>query len=362
MDYIYFSSILYSMTSIKNKKLNFFTEESLIPHKSCLFSAGLHLNKDIFSFIPKDKSIILGDSGGFQILQNKLIYDDNIRTKIFNWLENNTHYAMNLDIPPLGISFIDSFNQSFYNFKYFELKQTGKTRFIKVIHGNNTDELNKWIDNLIPLNFNGGYSLGGLVKNYNADYKIFLTICLLYQKGIFDMMKEDEIFHLLGVGTLRKLIPIFYFFHRLKNMKFRLSFDSSTIEFKSFGLRKFNLFLYPNEISLRQTDNDRIDICNCIVCKDKELSELQNNPRIMSLRVLAHNHLKYVETLKMIYKILKLDRRIIDECFVEYIDMFDLIDEILDNRENCVNILSKHKFLFKGDELPNDNVNIDDLF
>lgn len=94
--------------------------------------------------------------------------------------------------------------------------------------------------------------------------------------------------------------------------------------------------------------------------KNKKLNFLQNNPRIMSLRVLAHNHLKYVEILEMIYKTLKLDRKMIDECFVEYIDIFDLIDEILDNRENCINILNKYKFLFKGDELPNNN--IDNLF
>lgn len=45
------------MLSIKNKKLNFFTDESLIPHRSCLFSAGLHLDKDIFQSYRKKNQL-----------------------------------------------------------------------------------------------------------------------------------------------------------------------------------------------------------------------------------------------------------------------------------------------------------------
>ena len=363
MNYIYFSSITNPIL-FQNKidKLNFISDHSYIPYKNFLFSSATHLNKNIFSIIPKDKSTIIGDSGGFQIMSGVMKYDDKIRDKIFNWLENNTHYAMNLDIPPVGISFEDSYIQSKENFKYFESKQTGKTRFIKVIHGNNINELKKWIDMIFPMNFNGGYSLGGLVGNYNADYKIFLTICLLYQNNIFENMLEDEIFHILGVSSFKRIIPVFYFFHRLKDMKFRLTFDNSTVEADSLKRRMFYVSLYPKKIILRQKDNIHIDVCNCPVCKDIELSKLQSDTDVLNRRLYAHNHLKYINDLETLYKLTKLDKKILNDCMPEYQDIFDLLDEILNNKEDCVNILNKYKFLFKGDNLPNDNIDIDELF
>ena len=48
----------------------------------------------------KPKTLILGDSGGYQILKGKLdVQSDNEREKIFNWLEANTDFAMTLDVP-----------------------------------------------------------------------------------------------------------------------------------------------------------------------------------------------------------------------------------------------------------------------
>ena len=44
--------------------------------------------------------LVFGDSGGFQIATGALKWDVALRDTIFQWLENNSDLAANLDIPP----------------------------------------------------------------------------------------------------------------------------------------------------------------------------------------------------------------------------------------------------------------------
>ena len=45
-------------------------------------------------------SFVFGDSGGFQIANGTLDWNLTLRDQIFNFLENNSTVAANLDIPP----------------------------------------------------------------------------------------------------------------------------------------------------------------------------------------------------------------------------------------------------------------------
>ena len=92
-------------------------------YKWGLYSAG-HAKLDIEkskvqeAFVqdrPRDKTIILGDSGGFQVAKGILKFDwdnfftpghknDQIRMQILRWLEQTADWSMCLDIPSFSVS------------------------------------------------------------------------------------------------------------------------------------------------------------------------------------------------------------------------------------------------------------------
>ena len=92
-------------------------------HPYFLVTAGhFYKNMNYFEQMGFDSdSLILGDSGGFQIATGALEYSDDLRYQIFNWLEHNSNVAMNLDIPP-RIKYEGQFDyclqESKKNFKY----------------------------------------------------------------------------------------------------------------------------------------------------------------------------------------------------------------------------------------------------
>jgi len=140
-------------------------------------------------------TIVLGDSGGFQITTGVLKYSDEIKVKIFNWLENNSDYAMNLDIPPKGLynnRYQESLDMSLKNFKYFNEHQSGKTKFLNVLQGNNYQEIDKWYSSVKVFEFKG-WGLGGVLNLSD----IMLKIAFLLEKKEFEK-PNNELFHFLG--------------------------------------------------------------------------------------------------------------------------------------------------------------------
>ena len=191
-------------------------QKGLFPYRWSLYSAG-HADLDVSTFNPKEdmtrnrdpNSILLGDSGGFQIAKGvwegewkdpnspevqKIIKDltalgkqkrtnakgkevevdllkeyqakitaaQKRRETVLKWLDGTSNYAMTLDIPTwtpqvpgssekVGIyTYQDAVNATKYNNEYFinnrKGHQEGGTKFLNVLQGANHADADRWYD------------------------------------------------------------------------------------------------------------------------------------------------------------------------------------------------------------------------
>lgn len=171
---------------------------------------------------------LLGDSGGFQIASGAIKWDISIRNKIFQWLEHNSTFAINLDIPP-KIKYLGKFDEclelSYDNFKYFNENQTGKTKFLNVLHGETPEKYLKWYNQVKDFDFNG-WCLGGAAANLSQ----FLSAIAVFIETNEHKNPKNELVHFLGIS---KIID-FFILSQLQSSceevgsKIQISTDSSS--------------------------------------------------------------------------------------------------------------------------------------
>lgn len=227
-------------------------------HKYFLMTAG-HLYKK--ETIRKDwgleDTLVFGDSGGFQIATGALKWDMALRDKIFYWLEANSDIACNIDIPPRVTyegKFQECLDMSLDNFKYFEGKQSGKTKFLNVVQGSNPVEFSHWYNTVKDMQFSG-WCIGS--SRRLVDFMYVLAM----------MIKEKEFLkpyntwvHLLGISKVSDFFVLAQM-QRLLNLytgnQITLSTDSSSPgQYPIFGQmvwspnwkdQVFNMFYFPKD-------------------------------------------------------------------------------------------------------------------
>jgi len=149
-------------------------EEGYFTYKYGLYSAGhaqLDLNKSLTqeSMIQqrdRANTMILGDSGGYQIGKGVLKFDwldfegksaNKTRQSILEWLELTADWSMMLDVPTWACdhvhspktglkSFDDCLEKTAFNNKYFLENRLGQTKFLNVLQGSDWDTAEKWYD------------------------------------------------------------------------------------------------------------------------------------------------------------------------------------------------------------------------
>ena len=171
--------------------LNFLKAKNTYFHyKYALYSAGhaeLDLKKSAISdrmIRDRDKgTIVLGDSGGYQIGKGVINFDwesfyvqdgkaDKVRTQILKWLEETADWSMILDVPVWACdppnnkrtklnSFDDCLDATVYNNAFFSNKRTGKTKFLNVLQGRDWEECVKWYDTVKQFSEFEGWAMGG---------------------------------------------------------------------------------------------------------------------------------------------------------------------------------------------------------
>ena len=147
-------------------------EQGYFTYKWALYSAGhaqLDLNKSLTqeSMIQqrdRNNTLILGDSGGYQIGKGVLKFDwlnfegaeaNKTRQKILEWLELTADWSMMLDVPTWACdhihspktglkSFEDCLEKTAYNNKYFLDNRLGQTKWLNVLQGSDWDTAEKW--------------------------------------------------------------------------------------------------------------------------------------------------------------------------------------------------------------------------
>ena len=147
-------------------------EQGYFYYKYGLYSAGhaqLDLNKSLTqeSMIQqrdRNKTMILGDSGGYQIGKGVLKFDwlnfegpeaTKTRQKILEWLELTADWSMMLDVPTWACdhihspktglkTFEDCLEKTRYNNDYFLMNRLGQTKWLNVLQGSDWDTAEKW--------------------------------------------------------------------------------------------------------------------------------------------------------------------------------------------------------------------------
>jgi hypothetical protein len=149
-------------------------EQGYFYYKYGLYSAGhaqLDLNKSLTqeSMIQqrdRSKTMILGDSGGYQIGKGVLKFDwldfegveaTKTRQKILEWLELTADWSMMLDVPTWACdhihspktglkTFDDCLDKTRYNNDYFLNNRLGQTKWLNVLQGSDWDTAEKWYE------------------------------------------------------------------------------------------------------------------------------------------------------------------------------------------------------------------------
>ena len=211
-EFIYFPSLSaggFASSLIKDDKLSsgvpcrFYSDEypEAFRHKYFLVTAGHYYKKmDIRAQMGLgDDVLVFGDSGGYQIATGALKYSDDLREKIFHWLEANSDVAANLDIPPKTVyenQFEKCADISYDNFAWFEKHQSGKTKFLNMLQGSNPSEYDWWYHKFKHFEFSG-WAIGGPQKLVDFMW----ALALMLKNREFEN-KQNEYLHLLGISKI----------------------------------------------------------------------------------------------------------------------------------------------------------------
>jgi hypothetical protein len=318
---------------LKNDDIKFFNKEltKYFHYPHVLSSAG-HLYKkypnyaERIKFNLKGGGLHMGDSGGYQIATKQLEYSDQLREDIFHWLENNTNLAVNLDIPPFvsNIStpsesfFQDALDISYKNFKYFNEKQTGKTRFLTVMQGRCVDHWDRWYGKVKDFDF-GGWCIGSVAYNNSLTLQ---ALFYMLMHGEFDK-KKNQFFHILGTSKPEAFIYLIYFAHLLKKntgcKSFITSDSSSPNKNAAFGgyylTHDFLSFKFVNMTNRYKLEEGKPNLvnpegklpCNCKVCKALTLKDIFIWNSMSYTYLTLHNTLIFLEYINLIKRIMECD-------------------------------------------------------
>lgn len=201
-------------------------------HPYFLVTAGHYYKKpkfiDEWGFTENPDTLLLGDSGGYQIASGAIKWNESLKSTMLNWLEDNSHIAMNLDIPP-RLQYAGKFNEcleiSKKNFEYFEKNRKGQTKFLNVLQGDNEKSYYKWYNEVKGFEFDG-WGIGGCG---GSIYRFMSGIMSLMQ-GKEQYNTNRKYLHILGTS---KVIDFFILSQLQKslndiNSSMRVTTDSST--------------------------------------------------------------------------------------------------------------------------------------
>lgn len=200
-----------------------------------LYSAGQAASKSgnvppcMVTSRDRDETIVVGDSGGYQIQTQKIEFDPASTPRtMLKWLEQVANWSMVLDFPTggissgamrphaerlekegydlaamakangLGIDFNACLTQTKLNNDIFLAKRTpGKTRLLNVLQGRNKRESKYWYDAVKHFPFEG-WALAGAHKDHFS-----LIVHRLLDMHADGLLRDCKWIHVLGVGSLQ---------------------------------------------------------------------------------------------------------------------------------------------------------------
>lgn len=254
-------------------EMRFYSETfpEIFRHPYFLVTAGHFYKKPKFiqewGFTDNKDNLLLGDSGGFQIASGAIKWDPSLPKIMMEWLENNSHIAMNLDIPP-RLQYDGKFNEclelSKKNFEYFDKNRKGKTKFLNVLQGNNELTYSQWYEEVKGFEFDG-WGIGGC----GGSLYRFMSGIMALMQGKEQYNKNRKYLHILGTS---KVIDFFVLSQLQKSLndigsEMRVTTDSSTPS------RAVVYGLYYHDVNLRNATFGSLHIPKERAENNKEVSK-----------------------------------------------------------------------------------------
>jgi hypothetical protein len=215
--------------------MNFLNEEEgYFTYKYGLYSAGhaqLDLQKSLVqeSMIQqrdRGRTMILGDSGGYQIGKGVLKFDwldfegksaNETRQKILEWLELTADWSMMLDVPTWACdhihspktglkTFEDCLDKTRFNNDYFLQNRLGQTKWLNVLQGGDWDTAEKWYRGVVEFSDPKGKYAGKEAEGWafgGANMcKMPITLKRLMTMREEGMLDGKNWIHFLGTAQL----------------------------------------------------------------------------------------------------------------------------------------------------------------
>ena len=209
-------------------------EQGYFYYKYALYSAG-HAQLDVIKAQDQESMIqqrdrgqtmILGDSGGYQIGKGVLKFDwlnfegveaTKTRQKILEWLEATADWSMMLDVPTWACdhihspktglkTFEDCLEKTRYNNKYFLDNRLGATKWLNVLQGSDWDTAEKWYRGVVEFSDPAGKYAGKEAEGWafgGANMcKMDITLKRLMTMRDEGMLTGKNWIHFLGTAQL----------------------------------------------------------------------------------------------------------------------------------------------------------------
>ncbi len=215
--------------------MNFLNEEEgYFTYRYGLYSAG-HAQLDLDKSIEQEsmiqqrdrsKTMILGDSGGYQIGKGVLKFDwlnfegkeaNATRQKILEWLEVTADWSMMLDVPTWACdhihspktglkTFEDCLEKTRFNNDYFLNNRLGQTKWLNVLQGSDWDTAEKWYNGVKEFSDPKGKYAGREAEGWafgGANMcKMPITLKRLMTMREEGMLEGKNWIHFLGTAQL----------------------------------------------------------------------------------------------------------------------------------------------------------------
>lgn len=207
-------------------------------------STTLDIREGMFRNRNRDRTVIIGDSGGYQIGTGVLKFDwknfesaenNDLRLKILRWMESIADISMTLDVPVWGIdaglegitSFDECLKKTLWNHDFFiKNRVPGATRLMNILHGRSASERDTWWNAVKDLPFEGWAFAGSNISNFET---ILHRLIIMRDGGYLDEARNW--IHFLGVSKLSSACAFSAIQRTIRKHvepKFTISFDASS--------------------------------------------------------------------------------------------------------------------------------------
>jgi hypothetical protein len=238
-------------------------EQGYFYYKYGLYSAG-HAQLDLQKSLTQEsmiqdrdrsKTMILGDSGGYQIGKGVLKFDwlnfegpeaTKTRQKILEWLELTADWSMMLDVPTWACdrihspktglkTFEDCLDKTRYNNDYFLMNRLGATKWLNVLQGSDWDTAERWYDGVKEFSDPKGKYAGREAEGWAMGganmCKMPITLRRLITLKFDGLLEGKDWMHFLGTAQLDWACYLTLIQREIRetiNENFTISFDCAS--------------------------------------------------------------------------------------------------------------------------------------